>query len=167
MVGFFAAAWFGWAMAVPTPGVLTALLNIGAVAGLIVVVLGIGVAVHSPAESSAMTDRAVRRRYVTVVVVEVLVLVAGAVVLALAGLTEWTPVWVCAVVGVHFVPLASIFGESSLTVLGVLLGAVATGGLVLGLSTNAAPSTVVGTGAGLCLLAFAVIAVAGKRFARR
>lgn len=114
-----------------------------------------------------MANRAVRRRYVAVVGVEVAELVVGAAVLALNGLTEWAPVWVCAVVGAHFVPLAAIFGEPSLTVLGVLLGAVAAAGLVLGLSTDAAPSTIVGTDAGLCLLVFAVLAVAGKHFARK
>lgn len=166
IVGFFSTAWFGWAMAVPTSGVLTAMLNTGCLAGLVVVAIGIVLAVCSPAESSAMTDPAVKRRYVTVVILEIVVLAAGAVVLALTGLTEWTPVWVGFGVGIHFFPLASIFGEPTLTALGALLVAVATAGLVLGLSTGAAPSTVVGTGAGLSLLVFSVLALAGKRFVR-
>lgn len=53
VVGSFSAA---WAMAVPAAAVLTPMLNIGAVAGMVVVVLGIVMAVCCRAESSAMAD---------------------------------------------------------------------------------------------------------------
>ncbi|MDI9950659.1 MULTISPECIES: hypothetical protein [unclassified Rhodococcus (in: high G+C Gram-positive bacteria)] len=167
VVGFFAAGWFGWAMAVDLRRPLTVLLDAAIVVALVVAVLGAVLAVRSPAESSALADRAVRRRYTLVVVVEFAVIWAGAAVLGNTGLSAWIPVWVCFAVGVHFVPLAGVLGESSLTVLGALLVVVAAAGLVVGLTTTVAPGTVTGIGAGGCLLAAAVLTLAGKRFSGR
>ncbi|SED09945.1 hypothetical protein SAMN04490220_3495 [Rhodococcus jostii] len=167
MVGFFAAAWFGWAMAIDVPRPVTVLLDAGIVVALVVAVLGAVLAVRSPAESSALADRTVRRRYTLVVVVEFAVIWAGAAVLGNTGLSEWIPVWVCVAVGIHFFPLATVLGEASLTVLGALLVVVAATGLVTGLTTTVAPGTVTGAGAGGFLLAAAILTLVERRFSGR
>ena len=86
----------------------------------------------------------------------------GAAVLAVAGQGDFIPVWVCAVVGVHFFPLASLLEDRLLVALGASLTTVA---LVAGLVTGVAPGTVTGVGAGTLLTGFAVAALAGARAA--
>ena len=85
----------------------------------------------------------------------------GAAVLAVAGQGDFIPVWVCAVVGVHFFPLASLLEDRLLVALGVSLTTVALVALVAGLVTDVAPSTVTGIGAGTLLTVFGLAALAG------
>jgi hypothetical protein len=85
----------------------------------------------------------------------------GAAVLAVAGQGDFIPVWVCAVVGVHFFPLASLLGDRLLVALGASVTTVAVVALVAGLATGVAPSTVTGIGAGVLLTVFALAALAG------
>jgi hypothetical protein len=80
---------------------------------------------------------------------------------ALAGQADYIPVWVCAVVGVHLLPLAPLLRDRRLVALGVLVTIVASVALVAGLADAVTPSTVTGVGAGLLLLAFAVAELAG------
>jgi hypothetical protein len=68
---------------------------------------------------------------------------------------------VCAVVGVHFFPLASLLGDRLLVALGASVTTVAVVALVAGLATGVAPSTVTGIGAGVLLTVFALAALAG------
>jgi hypothetical protein len=161
--GYFAAAWFGWAMAAAVPR-LTQLLQIGIGLGALIAIAGIVLAVRSPAESTPMRDPAVRRRYWIVVGLEFALLGAGAAVLAISGLAQWAPVWICAGVGVHFIPLSRVLGDRFLVILGALITAVAVAALVVGLTSAVAPSTVTGAGAGLCLLITAAITLIAKRF---
>jgi len=74
--------------------------------------------------------------------------------LGATGQYRWTPVLICAGVGVHFFPLASALDNRSLRLLGGLLVAVAAAALTAGLASATEPSTVTGAGAGLCLFAF-------------
>jgi hypothetical protein len=87
----------------------------------------------------------------------------GAAVLAAAGQSDFIPVWVCAVVGVHFFALARLLEDPLLVPLGALVTAVALVALVAGLATGVAPSTVTGVGAGTLLTGFALAALAGTR----
>lgn len=162
--GYFAAAWFGWAMAAVAPQLLTQLLQIGIGLGILAAIAGIVLAVRSPAESTPMRDRAVRRRYGIVVGLEFALLGAGATVLAITGLAKWIPVWICAGVGVHFIPLSRVLGDQFLIILGVLITAVALAALVIGLTSAVAPGTITGAGAGLCLLITAAITLIARRF---
>jgi hypothetical protein len=84
-------------------------------------------------------------------------------VLAVAGQSDFIPVWVCAVVGAHFFPLASLLQDRQLVVLGASVTTVALVALVAGLTTGLAPSTVTGVGAGTLLTGFALAALAGAR----
>jgi hypothetical protein len=161
--GYFAAAWFGWAMASVVPRLLMRLLQIGTGLGILVVIAGIVLAVRSPAQSTPMRDRAVRRRYGIVVGLEFALLGAGAAVLAISGLAKWIPVWICAGVGIHFIPLSRVLGDRFLVILGVLISAVALAALVTGLTSAVAPGTITGAGAGLCLLVSAAITLFAQR----
>ena len=120
-------------------------------------------AFRSPASTGVLHDRQARRRYGIAVGVEFALAGFGAGVLALAGQSDFIPVWVCAVVGVHFFPLASLLEDRLLVALGASLTTVAMVALVAGLATDVAPSTVTGVGAGTLLTGFALAALAGAR----
>lgn len=160
-LGFFAAAWFGWAQAGGPSGWLTA----GSVVSALVAVVGLVTGLRAPAEGSAMKDRAASRRYGIIVGIEFAVIFAGAILLGRLGRPDYIPVWVAVVVGVHFVPLAPVLGDPLLRPLAVVTCAVAIVGLVTGLATDTAPSLVVGVGTGLLLLGYSLQALA--RGARR
>lgn len=149
--GFFALAWFGWGTAEAAPW-LTWILHVGQAGAALVVVAGIATVIRSRGERTPMADPEVRRRYNTIVAAEFAVLAVGSVILAAAGLTDWTAVWICAGVGLHFLPLAGLFPDLWLVPLASAVTAVAGVGLIVGLTTDVAPSTVTGAGAGSCLL---------------
>lgn len=158
--GYFAAAWFGWAMAAAPSG-LHSWLVVGCAAALIIAAAGTIVGLRSPLASSALHDRQARRRYGITVGIEFGIAGIGACVLAATGESGFTPVWVCGVVGVHFFPLAPVLRDRMLIPLGVLMCAATVTALAIALTTNTAASTVTGVGAGCSLLAFALISLAG------
>lgn len=162
--GAFAVVWLGWGKADDGPLLLTQLLQIGRGLCVVVAILGLVLALRSPASSTPMTDPGVRRGYGMVVGLEFALLAVGNIVLAHTGLAEWIPVWVCAGVGVHFIPMSRIFAEGSLMILGAMMTAVAAAALVVGLTSAVAPSTIAGAGAGVCLLVYAAITLFAKRF---
>lgn len=151
--GFFALVWFGWGQAA-APSWLVVPLVVGTGLAALLTVAGLIVTKRSAGRLPAMTDPAVRRRYSIIVGLEFGLLGAGAALLGLTGQDQWVPVWICFGVGVHFFPLASALDNPSLRPLGLLLAAVAIAALITGLASTAAPSTITGLGAGLCLLAF-------------
>jgi hypothetical protein len=154
--GGFALLWFAWGGA-DAPGWLDLPLALGSAAAALVVVAGIVVTVRHRGEPGPMRDARVRRRYNATVATEFVLVGAGAAILGAAGLAEWIAVWVGAVVGLHFLPLARIFGGPVLTVLAVLVTAAAVAALVAGLASSAAPSTVAGAAIGACLVGAAVV----------
>ncbi|MEV0717860.1 hypothetical protein [Asanoa sp. NPDC050611] len=155
-LGFFAAAWFGWAQAGGSSGWLTA----GSVVSLLVAVAGLAIGLRAPAEGSAMRDRAASRRYGIIVGIEFAVIFIGAVLLGRLGQPDYIPVWVAFVVGVHFVPLAPVLGDPLLRPLAVATCLVALVGLVVGLASDTEPSLVVGIAEGLLLLGYSLQALA-------
>lgn len=160
--GLFALLWFNWgSTAVSSP--VSHLLDVARALALLLIVGGIVLTARSAAGSTPMTSPAIRRKYGALVGAEFALLAAGNVVFAAAGLGEWIPVWVCLGVGLHFLPLARVFRETSLNVLGGALVVAAAGALISGLTTAAAPRMVAGTGAGLCLLAWGMVALGRKR----
>ena len=153
-LGFFAAAWFGWAQADSDLGVW---LTIGSVLSLAAAAAGAVIGFRSPGEGSVMRSREANRRYGILVGIEFATAFIGAAILGGTGAAAYIPVWICAVVGVHFFPLAPVLGDRGLYPLGVAMCVVAAVGLVTGLASDVAPSTVVGIGAGLLLLGYAVL----------
>ena len=83
----------------------------------------------------------------------------GAAVLVAANWSEYVPVLVCLVVGLHFFPLAPLLRDPLLRPLGAALCLVAVAGLVTGLASAVSAGLVVGVGAGVLLLAYAVQAL--------
>lgn len=159
--GFFAVMWFGWGQAA-APSWLSAPLGVGSAAAAVVAIAGLVLTVRSKGQHTAMRDAAVRRRYNIIVGVEFGGLAVGAALLSAVGLAEWVAVWVCAGVGVHFVPLSGVFRHLLLVPAGLLITAVAVAALIVGVSTSVAPSTVTGPGAGICLLVAGIVHLSGR-----
>jgi len=153
--GFFAFMWFGWGQA-RAPSWLTVPLLVGSALGAVVAVVGGVVAARATGQRTSMADPEIRQRYNVIVGVEFGLIVVGVLVLGKSGAPTWIPVWVCAVVGAHFLPLARVFPGLLLVPLAAALLVVALGALLVGLLTATSPSTVAGPGAGLSLLAAAV-----------
>jgi hypothetical protein len=154
--GFFGSAWFGWGHAAAT----AIWLDIGTALALVVAIAGAVIGFRSPASTAVLRDRAAARRYGILVGIEFGLAGLGAGILGAIGQTDFIPVWVCAVVGIHFVPLASVLRDRLYVPLGVLLCGVAVAALVTALTTGVAASTVTGLGAGYVLVVFGVIALA-------
>ncbi|SCG60799.1 hypothetical protein [Micromonospora inositola] len=160
-LGVFATIWFSVPAADPP---LRTLLVAGSGAALLTALVGAAMLIRAgrPAVRNPATDR----RYGIIVLVELAVGALGALALAAAGRTELIPVLVCAVVGVHFFPLAPVLRDRLLVPLGVTLSLVALAGLVVGLASSVSAGLVVGCGAGLLLWGYALLAlVRGARAA--
>lgn len=126
-LGFFALAWFGWAQADSN---LMVWLTIGSVASILAAVAGAVVGLRSLGDGAATRDRQASRRYGIVVGIEFASAFVGAAILGMTGAGPYIPVLVCAVVGVHFFPLAPVLRDRGLYPLGVAMCAVAAAGLV-------------------------------------
>ncbi|MEA2717318.1 MAG: hypothetical protein QOI99_1635 [Actinomycetota bacterium] len=159
VLGFFAMMWFSWGQA-DASSVLGTALAVGSVVALVVAAMGGIRAVRFRRTDGALNEPATRHRYGNVVGIESAAGVVGALVLGATGGGAYIPVWICAVVGLHFFPLASVLDARPLRSLGVVVTGVAAGALLVGVFTGVAPSSVTGAGAGLALLAFATLMLA-------
>lgn len=163
ILGAFSTAWFGWAQATPPSLWLTVALSIGTTIGLVTLVLGIVLIVRSPAASDPMRHRSVRRRYGIISGAQFGAILVAVLSLAVAGLQAWLPTLTCAIVGIHFFPLATVFRDRSLVVLGVVVTAVALLTLVVALASGLTPSALTCPLAGTCLLGQGIVALLNPR----
>ena len=154
-LGFFAAAWFGWAQAEST----RRWLLVGSIVSLVIAALGAVVGFRRPRDESALHDRAKYRRYGIIVGIEFAFAGIGAAILGISGAAAYIPIWVCLVVGVHFFPLAPVLDDPGLRPLGAAMIAVSVAALVVTLTKGVPPSTITGISAGLLLLGYAVMAL--------
>ncbi|WP_433126417.1 hypothetical protein ACQPWW_27045 [Micromonospora sp. CA-240977] len=154
-LGVFAMVWFS-VPAAEQP--LRALLVVGSIVALLTAVLG-GVLAARLRGVGSPRDRAADRPYLLIVVAEFAAAGLGAAVLVAADWTEYVPVLVCLVVGLHFFPLAPLLRDPLLRPLGGALCLVAAAGLVTGLASAVSAGLVVGVGAGVLLLGYAVQAL--------
>jgi hypothetical protein len=74
----------------------------------------------------------------------------------------FVPVWICAVVGVHFFPLASVLRAPLTRWLGIAVTTVSMTGLLVGVFSAIVPSTVTGPGAGVALLGYSILMLVGS-----
>lgn len=162
ILGFAAAAWFGWAQQAPPPS-WTMPLTIGSILGLVVCALAGLSAWRSRQSGSAMDAESGRRTYYWTVGVEGASIVVGAVALTSSGQSAFIAPWVLFVVGVHFLPLSNLFAIRSLAPAGVLLVVVSAIAVVVGLLGTVAPSAVAGGIGGLVLVAFAAASLLAAR----
>ena len=134
-------------------------LLVGSIVSLIVAIIGALVGFRRPSAESALHDRARYRRYGIIVGIEFALAGIGVAALAIFGAAAYIPIWVCAVVGVHFFPLAPVLTDPGLRPLGAALVLVSVAALVINLTRGVAPSTVTGIGAGALLLGYSVMAL--------
>ncbi|WP_157546694.1 hypothetical protein [Hamadaea tsunoensis] len=160
ILGFFASAWFGWGHAAP-PAWLDPWLTVGSVLAILTAIAGAVVGFRAPASTAAANNRESGRRYGIIVGIEFGLAGLGGAILGATGHPAYVPVWICAVVGVHFIPLAPVLKDRGLVPLGVVVTAIAVVALIVGLTTAVAPSTITGVGTGVALLAYAVSALVG------
>ncbi|MEU4566470.1 hypothetical protein [Micromonospora sp. NPDC023956] len=159
-LGVFATLWFSVPKADPP---LDTVLVVASVASLLTAVTGGVVAARARGADVPPRDRAADRRYLLVVAAEFAAAGLGAALLGLVGWSEFTPVLVGAVVGLHFLPLAPLLDDPLLRPLGLAVCLVAFGGLVVGLVSSGPVALVVGAGTGLLLLGHAVTALLRAR----
>lgn len=166
--GLAAALWLSWGPADP-PSWLAGSTLVLAVAGLAVAAAGLALGYRTRGETTAMRSEPVRRGYAQVVAAEFAALAVVGVVLGATVGGDWAAVWVCAVVGVHFLPLARVLPGLALPLVGCAVTAVAIAALVVGLTTGVAPTAVTGPGTGSVLVVAAVasLVAALRRGGRR
>ncbi|WDZ86691.1 hypothetical protein [Micromonospora cathayae] len=164
-LGVFAALWFSVPKAEPPLSVLLVVLS---VAALLTAVVGAVVAGRRGGHTADATprDRAADRRYLLIVLVEFALAGLGAWLFTLVGWSAFVPVLVSAVVGLHFLPLVPVLRDPLLRPLGFAVCLVALVGLLVGLASTVLVGQVVGTGVGLLLLGYAVMALLRTRVSR-
>lgn len=157
--GFAAFVWFGWAQEAP-PARWRLPLGLGSAVGLLLAVAGGVLAWRNWGPESVLTDPEVRRAFGVVCGVEFAAAGLGALALALTKRPKWTASWIAFVVGVHFVPLAVIFGDPGMHVLAAVVVLVVGLAVLVHRRTGTAPSAVTGLGTGIALAVFSARAIA-------
>jgi hypothetical protein len=156
ILGVAGLAWFGWGQSgLAEAGALP--LQAGSAAGLAAAVAGGVLLRRHRAGGSAMSDARVRRGYWKVVATEVIAIVAGNAALGAADRPAYVPAWTLLVVGVHFLPLARLFGAPVLTTAGLVLAAAAAGAAAAGAAAGVRPSLVAGIAGGVVCVACAAL----------
>ena len=155
VLAFAGIAWFGWAQQDPPASWRPYLIAGSIVSALALVALVVLLVRRRTTGGSPMADPRVRRRYWLTVAVELALIVAGNLVLAAVGHPEYDAAWTLFVVGVHFVPLAAIFGSGGLAAAGLIVAVVAVVAAGLGLATDLAPSAAAGVGGGVVFVGYA------------
>lgn len=155
VLGFFAAAWFGWAQENPRPG-WQAPLTAGSVGGLLVAAVAGTVAGLNWDSGSVLDAGGALGDYLVIVAVEFGIAGAGVALLALLRRARYMSAWVCLVVGVHFFPMAPVLANPALYVLAALLTAAAVAAPFAAERTRVPVSLATGVPAGAVLLAFAL-----------
>lgn len=132
VLGWFGLAWTGWGLSGAFPAVVEVPVLVAAAlvfAALIVAAIMLFRRARTlPAgdpETGRAVGRAIGRRFGLIVAAEFIGLFVVARLLALAELSELIPAIVCLGVGVHFFPLARLFGVPAYVRTGAVLCAVA------------------------------------------
>ncbi len=153
--GLAAMAWFGWAQEAP-PRRWRIPLAVGGVAGVLVAVLGVVLAIRHWGPETALATADARRTFGIICGIEFGLAGLGAAVLGITKRSEWIACWIALVVGAHFVPLAFLFNDPGLVVLAVVMVVGAVLPVVLRSRSAITPSAVTGLVSGLALLVFAI-----------
>ncbi|MBM7551244.1 hypothetical protein [Thalassobacillus pellis] len=147
--------WFGWAQENPRKG-WRKYIGSAAVAALLVGLIGIYLSVTNWHEPTALSTTTAYHQYLLVVTIEFLLAGIGAFLLIKRKKKDYIAPWIAGMVGIHFFWLTSIFNDGSLSILAVLLIAVALVSLFLSKKLQVANSAITGVGSGTVLFGFAI-----------
>lgn len=157
--GFFSFAWFGWAQENPRKnwrkyiGAATAI-------SLLVTIVGVYLSIQNWEQTSALTDRDGSSVYITVVIIEFLLLAIGGGFLLINKRSHYVAPWIGIIVGIHFFFLVDVFQDPSLYLLGVIMTMVALLSPWLAKKLNVANSAITGIGSGTILFCYALLGLA-------
>ncbi|CAL9545716.1 hypothetical protein SUDANB121_04350 [Nocardiopsis dassonvillei] len=160
VLGFFAAAWFGWAQERPPGGPATRWLGGGSALGVLLAVAGGVLSWLHWDTGSVLGEGSAMALYLIVLGVEFGAALLGVLVLLAMGRSEYLAPWVCLVVGVHFFPMAPILENPLLYPLGAWLTLWPFLAVRWANRRDLAYSYTTGAGAGPALLLFALPALA-------
>ncbi len=125
--GLAAFVWAGWAQEQPPAGVVwRVVLGVLTGLGLILAAVSVPVAIRNWGAGSAFDAKGPAFVvYIVVFWVEVAIMIGLSIWANVAGRSDLIAPLILAVVGVHFLPLAWVFGQPLLAVVGVILTAAA------------------------------------------
>jgi hypothetical protein len=152
--GVAAFVWFGWAQEAP-PARWRLLLGAGSGLGLVLAVAGGLLAWQNWSPESVMAAAETRRIFGIVCGIEFGLAGLGATLLGVAKRPQWIATWIAFVVGIHFIPLAFIFGDPGQLGLAALIVLASGLSVLVYRRTTITPSAVVGLGSGTALLIYA------------
>ncbi len=153
--GVAAFAWFGWAQEAP-PARWRVPLAAGSGLGLVLAVIGGLLTWQHWGPESALAAAGAGRTFGIVCGIEFGLAGLGAGLLGVAARPQWIATWIAFVVGIHFIPLAFIFGDPGQLGLAALMVIAAGLSVVVHRRTAVTASAVVGLGSGTALLVYAV-----------
>lgn len=159
VLAFFASTWFGWAQESP-PKAWRLPLALASVVSVLLAVLGGVLTWQRWVRGSVFDQLGTARAFGIVVGVEFVIAGVGAIVLIRCRRRQFTAVWIALVVGVHFVPLASLLDYPLLYAAAAGVVAVAVAAVPVARSRKLPLSLVTGTGTGSVLLAVALVSLA-------
>jgi len=156
--GFFGMGWFGWAQSAATPREST-LFSVGSVLAALLFIAGGWLTFRARREPGAVQDPSTGRRFGVIVGIETVLCLVGSMVLGATGQAVYIPAWIALVVGLHFIPLAPLFGDRRLPVLATVVTVAAVGGAVITMTSGTPASTTSAPVAGLALVAYGAMSL--------
>jgi hypothetical protein len=156
--GFFGMGWFGWAQSAATPGE-SVLFSVGSVLAALVFIAGGVLTFRARHEPGTADDASTGRRFGVIVGIETGLCLVGSMVLGATGQPVYIPAWIALVVGLHFIPLAPLFGDRRLPVLAAAVTVAAVAGAVIALTNGTPTSTTSAPAAGLALIAYGAMSL--------
>src|SRR5690625_644460 len=154
--GVFSFCWFGWAQESPRNS-WRKYIGIASGIALIVGLIGIYLSITNWQEGSALSDSIAFIGYLIFVYIELFLAGLGAFILIKYKRNNYIAPWIAFIVGIHFIWLKSIFQDSSLYILSILLIGVSIISPFLARRLNVANSAITGIGAGIVLFCFALL----------
>jgi hypothetical protein len=148
--GFFASVWFGWAQEQP-PARWRPLLIAGTVVSLLTALAG-GVLTWLRWDETTVFDADTSIAFGIVVAIELVLAVAGVMVLALVRKLELAAAWVAFIVGLHLFPVAVLLEFWLLYPVAAAVTVAAAVAVPVARSRSIAVSAVTGVSAGTILL---------------
>ncbi len=165
VLGFAAVMWFGWSQQGPPASWVPFLIG-GSVVGAVVAALALVLTIKHRGGGSTMRQAAGSRGYRRTVIIEVGAIAVGAAALGLTGQAAYISPWVLFIVGVHYLPLGSLFRISSLRLCGLLLAVTAAAAAIVGVTGDVLPSAVAGAAGGVLMVAFGCYMLLRARYAQ-